>query len=236
MKPPEIHRFVVGPLATNCYVLAAGGRAIVVDPGDEAHRLIQWLETRGLRPAGIVNTHAHFDHLLAVEPLRQRYRIPFYLHRDEIPVLRRQRRYLLDNFGLDPGEPPEPNQLLTDGQGLCLPADGPLQVVSQNSSHAEGFLICLEVVHTPGHSPGSVCYRGEGFAFVGDLIFQDSVGRADLRGSDPEALRRSLKRLLTTWPPDTVLYPGHGPETTLARECRHNPFLLQWFPDLCPGT
>ncbi len=233
----EIHRLTVGPLNTNCYLVAAGGVALVVDPGDEAPRILQELERRGLVPAGIVLTHAHFDHLLAVRPLQTRLGLPLALHEAEVPVLQRQRAYLLENFGLDPGEMPTPDLLLREGdrigwahgtftvlrdsqvlQGQAPPADTPR----------------LQVVHTPGHSPGSVCLKDEGFAFVGDLIFRDSVGRADLRGSDPQALRRSLRRLLETWPPETVLYPGHGSETTLGRECRHNPFLRQWFPDLCP--
>ncbi len=229
---PEIHRFVVGPLATNCYVLVANHRALIVDPGDEAPRLQQWLLAQDLNPAGIINTHAHFDHLLAVAPLRDRFQIPFALHAEELPVLHRQRDYLLQHFGYDPGDPPEPDLLLQDGHWICIPPSGPLQI--HPGSPDPQAVFCLQVVHTPGHSPGSVCYRGPGFALVGDLIFQNSVGRADLRGSDPARLRRSLRRILTEWPRDTVLYPGHGPFTTLQRECQHNPFLREWFPDLCP--
>ncbi len=230
---PEVHRFVVGPLSTNCYVLVAGQRALVVDPGDEAPRIQAWLEERHLIPAGIVNTHAHFDHLLGVAPLQSHFGVPFALHEEERPVLHRQRAYLLEHFGYDPGEPPEPDLLLQDHQWVCVEPEGPMTVAAAPSREA---LFCLQVVHTPGHSPGSVCYRAQGFALVGDLIFQGSVGRADLRGSDPERLLRSLRRILTEWPPTLLLYPGHGPETTLGRECQHNPFLLKWFPDRCPGS
>ncbi len=232
----RVHRRVVGPLATNCYLVAAGPYALIVDPGDDAPGLITWMQDLGVQVVGILNTHAHFDHVLALRPLKESLGLPHALHHEEVPVLQRQRAYLLEHFGLDPGEMPTPEVLLQDGDAVYW-SHGVFTVVRNGEviwgeappAHSPG----LQVVHTPGHSPGSVCFRGPDFALVGDLLFEGSVGRADLRGSDPAALRRSLRRILEDWPPETRIYPGHGPETTLARECRHNPFLLEWFPDLC---
>ena len=204
-----IETLQLGPIGTNAYIVGdpATHRAAIVDPGDEARRLLTVLARLGLSADVIVATHAHFDHVGAVRPLVEATGAPFLLFEDELPVLEvaADRAAL---FGITIPAPPAPDRLLHEDD-----------VVSMGGG-------TFRVVHTPGHSPGHMCLLGDGLAFVGDVIFQGSIGRTDLPGGDYNTLIRSIATHLLVLPDNTVLYNGHGPATTVGHERRTNPFLI----------
>lgn len=205
-----IETLQLGPVSTNAYVIGdpAAGSAAVVDPGDEAPRVLALLDRLGLRLETIIVTHAHFDHVGAVGPLVEATHAPFLLFHAELPVLQVAADRAQTLFGLTIPRPPAPDRLLREGDTVTL-GGAPFRVV-----------------HTPGHSPGHMCLIGDGLAFVGDVVFQGSIGRTDLPGADHATLLRSIARHILTLPDDTVLYNGHGPATTVGRERRTNPFLV----------
>jgi glyoxylase-like metal-dependent hydrolase (beta-lactamase superfamily II) len=166
------------------------------------------LDRLGLRLETIIVTHAHFDHVGAVLPLIEATHAPFLLFHAELPVLQVAADRAQTLFGLTIPRPPDPDRLLREGDTVTL-GGAPFRVV-----------------HTPGHSPGHMCLIGDGLAFVGDVVFQGSIGRTDLPGADHATLLRSIARHILTLPDDTVLYNGHGPATTVGRERRTNPFLV----------
>ncbi|MGH2372587.1 MAG: MBL fold metallo-hydrolase [bacterium] len=204
-----IETLQLGPVGTNAYIVGdpATHRAAVVDPGDEPRRLLDVLARVSLRVEVIIATHAHFDHVGAVRPLVEATGAPFLLFEDELPVLEvaADRAAL---FGITIPAPPLPDRLLHEDE-----------MVSMGGG-------TFHVVHTPGHSPGHMCLLGDGLAFVGDVIFQGSIGRTDLPGGDYATLIRSIATHLLVLPDNTVLYNGHGPATTVGRERRTNPFLV----------
>jgi glyoxylase-like metal-dependent hydrolase (beta-lactamase superfamily II) len=187
--------------------------AIVIDPGEEADRLIQELEIHNLQLGVILATHAHLDHLGAVDELQRQSGAPFCLPEGEREVL----GWLPDSyqlFGLPARAAPHVDQWLSPDLVNLSEIFSPNQL---------GFLDIL--VHpSAGHSPGGVCYQIGNHWFVGDTLFQSSVGRVDLPGGDWSELQESLRALLRL-PDDTFIYPGHGPETTIGREKMTNPFL-----------
>jgi len=190
----RVLRFGPGPLGSNVYALEDGGEVLVVDAGGGIVELAEWVRRGGLEVVGVVLTHGHFDHAaeagLAEKLLGARPR----LHPDDVLILRGSWRWA----GL-PGDPPEVSADLAEGVEVRV---GSLSV---------------EVMHLPGHTPGSVAFYCPGIAFTGDVLFRGAVGRTDLPLSDPEAMEASLRRLAEL-PPDTVVYPGHGPPTTIGRE------------------
>lgn len=212
-----IETLQLGPIGTNAYIVGdpATHRAAVVDPGDEAPRLLAVTSRLNLTVELIVATHAHFDHVGAVRPLVEATGAPFLLFEDELPVLEvaADRAAL---FGIAIPAPPSPDRLLHEGD-----------VVSMGGGS-------FRVVHTPGHSPGHMCLLGDGVAFVGDVVFQGSIGRTDLPGGDYDTLIRSIATHLLVLPDNTVLYNGHGPATTVGRERRTNPFLVGLNPTTRP--
>ncbi len=201
-----IEQLPVGPLLANCYLVAdeASRRAIVVDPGDEGPRIAAMIERLRLAVDFIVLTHGHFDHLGAVGPIRAVTGAPVVVHEAEQETMRAPKLFA----GLEIEEPLVPDRLLKDGETLIVGAHR------------------LTVVHTPGHSPGHITLVGEGLALVGDVIFAGSIGRTDLPGGDFVTLMNSITRHILTLPDETVLYPGHGPATTVGRERATNPFLV----------
>ncbi|HVP39762.1 MAG TPA: MBL fold metallo-hydrolase [Candidatus Saccharimonadales bacterium] len=208
MKPPgRVHALVVGPFESNTYVVSDGGQALVVDPGAEAGRTRAWVDAHRLKVQAIVLTHGHLDHVGAVAELERAWDVDSYLHPAD--------RFLLDllpetcaRYGIEPPyERPARVRELRSGAVFRAGAAG------------------LTVAETPGHSPGGVVLVGPGFALTGDLIFAGSVGRTDLPGSDPRQLLDSIERAVLVLPGTTVLYPGHGPATTVDSERRGNPFL-----------
>lgn len=206
-----VEQFAVGPLQCNCVVLADDltKRAIVIDPGDEVDRIYAVLHERGLQLAGIVATHAHIDHVGALAQLKERTGAPTMLHEADVPLYE---QLALQASWLGIPVPPTTtiDRLVLDGDELAF------------GKHA------LRVVHTPGHSPGSISLvldQQQPTVFSGDTLFAGSVGRTDLWGGSFESLLRSITRRLLTLPDDAVVIPGHGPRTTVGAERESNPFL-----------
>ena len=202
----NLQAFTVGPLQENCYLLSDAGQAVLIDPGDEAGRLLGALEELELTAVWL--THAHFDHVGALADILDRSSVPVYLHPDDWE--------LLDNaaasaayFGLTLRQPEVEPSPLTHGQVMKM---GKLEAS------------CL---YTPGHAPGHVSFYvpAAGFVLAGDALFQGSVGRTDLPGGDHAQLLASIRRELLTLPDETRVLPGHGPETTVGAERLSNPFL-----------
>ena len=196
----------VGDLATNCYLFfdEAGRRCLVIDPGAEAERILSLIAAEKLLPQAVVLTHAHPDHLEAAAAVTGRFRIPLWVHEADEKLMRSPAgRDLAAMFGV---EPPAAGRLLVDGDLL----------------HAGNLE--LKVIHSPGHSPGSILLHGAGLLFTGDTLFRGDVGRTDLPGGSEEELRRSLDRI-REFPPATVILPGHGPASVLEQELLDNPYL-----------
>jgi glyoxylase-like metal-dependent hydrolase (beta-lactamase superfamily II) len=197
----------VGPLAANAYIVwhAATGKAAVVDPGDEGEEILRGVTDRGLTLDKILITHGHFDHVGGVRFLKERTGAAVYIHRDEVARMRAAPRQGA-MFGLGVSEPPAPDALVGEGDVVTL-ADQEFRVL-----------------HTPGHTPGHVAFVCGRLAFVGDLIFAGSIGRTDLPGGSHADLLRAVREKIFTLPDETILFPGHGPATTVGEEKRTNPF------------
>jgi hydroxyacylglutathione hydrolase len=208
----EVRMFTVGPVAENCYLLRRDDseRALIVDPGDEAERVLRPVDELGLTVEAILITHCHFDHIGAVAPLAHKTGAPVYCPQIEVPVLADIMSFVpWPGFG--PYESYEADETVSGGETLEL----------------AGFE--LDVIFTPGHSPGHVTYsvRGEDAIFSGDVLFQGSVGRVDLPGGDWATLLESIRTLVEKHPPQTTVYPGHMGTTTLGAERAGNPFLAE---------
>ncbi|HYD53389.1 MAG TPA: MBL fold metallo-hydrolase [Gemmatimonadaceae bacterium] len=197
----------VGPFQENSYLVVdeTAGRCVLVDPGDEPRRLLRMVEASEATLEGIWITHAHIDHVGAVAGVLRELPVPVWLHEADLPLWRaapQQAAY----YGIEFQQPPEPDQRIADGATLRV---GALEFVA---------------MHTPGHAPGHCVLHGHGVALGGDLLFAGSIGRTDLPLADPAAMQRSLDRVLEL-SDETVVYPGHGPPTTIGEEREHNPFL-----------
>jgi hydroxyacylglutathione hydrolase len=206
----QIETLVVGPLQVNCYVIAdpETRAAIIIDPGDEAEKIIAWVKRLGVTPERIVNTHAHFDHILAVDAVRDAFGIPFWIHRAAVPLLERAPLQAA-MFGMQVDHGPTADHLFDDGALI------------------EWGNLCFDVVHTPGHSPDgcTLLTADRAVCISGDTLFAGSVGRWDLPSSNFETLMNSLRATYLPLPDETRVYPGHGPATTMALERRRNPFI-----------
>jgi hydroxyacylglutathione hydrolase len=203
-----VDRRELGPAATNCYVVRAepGAReAAVVDPGGDATRLLEELKTLGAGCDGILITHSHWDHLGAVADLAESTAARVYVPAVEATVLA------------------QPAAFYPDVSIRPYQAD----VLVEGGETVEVAGISFETVAVPGHSPGHVAYFAEGALFSGDVLFAGSVGRTDIPFADWDALVGSIRALVDRYPPETVVYPGHGPETTLGAELAGNPFLAE---------
>jgi len=210
MSTPDVRSFTVGPVQENCYIVRADGaseRALIVDPGDEPERLLEAAQALGVTLEAILLTHTHFDHLGAVAPVARATGAPVYCPKLERGVLADVMRWVPPGFG--PFESYEADHTLTGGEHLTLAG------------------IDIEVLFTPGHSPGHLTYAIPGGLLSGDVLFQGSVGRVDLPGGDWPTLERSIASLIASFPPETVVYPGHMGVTTLGRERDTNPFLTE---------
>jgi len=207
----EVRQLTVGPIAENCFILRpeGGGKALVLDPGEEAERILAAVEETGAEVEAILITHCHFDHIGAVAPVAKATGAPVYCPELEVPVLADIMSYTMPGFG--PFEGYEADETVAGGETLELAG------------------LSLDVVFTPGHSPGHVTYsvRGEEAIFSGDVLFQGSVGRVDLPGGDGPTLLRSIQGLIEAHSPETTVYPGHMGTTTLGAERATNPFLAQ---------
>jgi hydroxyacylglutathione hydrolase len=204
-----VDRFALGPLQTNCYVVRADGAAsaaVVVDPGGEALELLAQLERLDTVCAAILVTHGHFDHLGGVADLAESTGAPVYMPNGERDRLERYSEFAPAGM---PGRPHTPDHLLEGGETIEVAG------------------LAFECVSIPGHSPAHVAFQAEGHLFSGDLLFAGSVGRVDLPGGDWDTLLDSVRTLVDRYPPETIVYPGHGPQTTLGAELERNPFLAE---------
>jgi glyoxylase-like metal-dependent hydrolase (beta-lactamase superfamily II) len=208
----DVHGFTVGPVAENCYIVRRSGseHAVLIDPGDDAPRLIAAIDRLGVTIDAIFLTHTHFDHVGAVAPLAAHTKAPVWCPELERHVLADINTYVLwPGFG--PFESYEADHVLTGGETLQLAG------------------LEIDVVFTPGHSPGHVTFAipAEDALFSGDVLFQGSIGRTDLPGGDHPVLIESIGLLLDRYPDQSTVHPGHGGLTTLGAERRSNPFLRE---------
>jgi hydroxyacylglutathione hydrolase len=205
----SIRLVIADPLfQSNCYIVGCPDTAegIVIDPGIRIGDIAAAVKEEGIQVTAVVNTHGHLDHVAGAAEARRIFNAPFLLHEAESVILAN-----LDNsaanFGLPPVEHPQVDRWLTDGEVVKFGKQS------------------LKVLHTPGHTPGGICLLGDGHLFSGDTIFSGSIGRHDFFGGDFETLMNSIMNRILTLPEETVIHPGHGPETTVGREKALNPFL-----------
>jgi glyoxylase-like metal-dependent hydrolase (beta-lactamase superfamily II) len=203
-----VEQLSLGPLGTNCYVVRGGSaakEAVVVDPSGDATELRLLLARMGASCAAILVTHGHWDHLLGVADLAEGTSAPVYMAEGE--------RELLEQAAFAPVElrmrPYTPDVLLEGGESIEVAG------------------IAFDVLSVPGHSPAHLAYHTDGVLFSGDVLFAGSVGRTDLPGGDWETLLGSIRSLVDAYPPETIVYSGHGPATTLGAELERNPFLAE---------
>lgn len=206
----DVRQLTVGPVAENCYLVRREGsdRGLVVDPGEEAERILAEVDAMGMGVEAILVTHCHFDHIGAVAPVARETGAPVYCPEIEVPVLADIMSFV-PWAGFGPFESYDADETVSGGEALELAG------------------LTLDVVFTPGHSPGHVTYavRDEDALFSGDVLFQGSVGRVDLPGGDGPTLMRSIQGLVEAYPDEAVVYPGHMGLTTLGTERATNPFL-----------
>ncbi len=203
----EYKTIQVGALETNCYVIFnEENSAIILDPGGEGEKISLFIEEKKLRPLMIINTHGHADHCGANKFLKEKYSIPILLHRDDIEILNSfENQFIFPLMGGNPS--PNPDKFLKDGDFI------------------EFGETSLKIIHTPGHTPGSISIFADGILFSGDLIFSGSVGRTDLPGGSWNQLINSIKNKILTLSDETIILPGHGPSTTVKEERENNPFI-----------
>lgn len=203
-----IKKLEVGPIMANCFILGCEDtrETVVIDPGDDPDRILMILAKEKLTVKYLINTHGHFDHVGANRRMKEVTGAKLAIHPEDVPMLSELSRSAA-SFGLSAENSPEPDLLLQDKDTVRFGN------------------ITLTVIHTPGHSRGGIALYTPGHLFAGDTLFAGSIGRTDLPGGDYDTLIASIKQKLLVLPDDTVVYTGHGPETTIADEKRMNPFL-----------
>ncbi|MFH0912699.1 MAG: MBL fold metallo-hydrolase [Candidatus Omnitrophota bacterium] len=198
----------VGPVEVNCYILAAGigQRAIIIDPGGDEQKIERVLKKYDLKPEFIINTHGHFDHIACDD----KFAVPVYIHREDLALLK-DPKLNLSSFFMSPFSLESEIKILQDKEIIEL---GQIQ---------------LEVMHVPGHTPGGIALLlkkpKDKILFTGDTLFCQGIGRTDFPGADEMLLVESIKEKLLCLSDDTIIYPGHGPSSTIAEEKKNNPFL-----------
>lgn len=205
-----IKKFIVGPLENNCYVIAddKSKECLIIDPGDEPDRILDFIEDNHLKAKYIVCTHGHFDHVGAVSDIKSQTGAEVVIHSDDLEIYRKTREQG-SMWGFEVDAQTEPDLFVSDGDSVSI---GDLK---------------FEVLHTPGHSPGGICLYGEGILVTGDTLFAGSVGRTDLYGGDVRRLKESFGRLVSL-PENVKVLPGHGPESTIGREKIANFFSAEY--------
>ena len=203
------HSLVVGPLGVNCYILGCGEtrEGVVVDPGGDAGKIAAAVEQLGLKIVHIINTHGHFDHVGANRTLLERFGADLLIHAADAPMLNRAAD-IARSYGVPGENSPQPGSFLSDGMEIT-------------------FGKCrMTVQHTPGHTPGGCCLyiEAEKKVITGDTLFADSIGRTDLPGGSHEQLLESIRTKLFTLPDEVLVYPGHGPDSSIGHEKCYNPY------------
>lgn len=196
----------VGELEVNCYILSSEKtkNAILVDPGDDYPKIKSFLEKQKLSPRFILHTHGHFDHIGA----DNEFGLPVYAHRLDAELLRSPKKNLSDFFS---------SSFQVNAQTHILEDK---EIVRLDE-------LSLEVIHTPGHTPGGICLKSGNVIFTGDTLFAGGIGRTDFPGASEERLIQSIEERLMVFPDETLIYPGHGPSSTIGRERKRNPFLCK---------
>lgn len=204
----RVEAYQVGPLENNTFLVVDPGtsEAVLVDPSMDSDPLVESIRSRKLVLKAILNTHGHFDHTFNNGLFSTAFGCPIRIHEGDLELLRDMQRHA-ELFGFHADPSPEPSRLLRAGEEIPV---------------GEGR---LRVLHTPGHSPGGVCFASEGFVLCGDTLFAQSIGRTDLPGGDYETLVSSIRTELYALPDATEVHPGHGPSTLIGYEKRHNPFV-----------
>jgi len=202
-----LKKLVAGPFATNCYIVGSeeNNEGMIIDPGDEAGQILKSVKDLGRNIKVIVLTHGHLDHIGALEEVKEATGAEIAIHTDDAYFL--QKRPLQAAFGFSYPDTPPPDRLLNGGDSIDI-----------------GDISFL-VIHTPGHSPGSICLLGKGVVFSGDTLFNYGIGRTDFPGGSYNQLMNSIHTRLMILPDDIIVYPGHGPDTTIGTERRGNPFI-----------
>ncbi len=198
----------VGPIMANCFIVGCQEtmQAAIIDPGDEAEKILQSVADSNLEVKTIINTHGHFDHVSANKGIHAATNAPILIHALDAPMLEHISASAA-NWGLSAENSPVPDRTLDDGDTIVFGK------------------ITLNVLHTPGHTPGGISLFTEGHVFVGDTLFAGSIGRTDFPGGDFTTLKSSIQDKLFTLGDDVRVYTGHGPETTIGHEKQHNPFV-----------
>ncbi len=204
----KVEKLVVGEMQANCYLAwdEQSKEAVVIDPGGDADTIVDAISRNSLKVIHIIDTHAHVDHVGANDLIRQKTEASLFIHSADVSLLQDLELNLSQMLGREKNFLP-PTGVLEDKDKLKL----------------KGF--DLEVLHTPGHTPGSVCLYGDGRLFSGDTLFAGGVGRTDLPGGNFKQLKDSLEHKILKLSDKVVVYPGHGPNTTIGKERRDNPFL-----------
>lgn len=205
----KFENVIVGALETNCYLVYCEetSECAVVDPGAEPEKIFLAIADSGLKPVVLINTHGHIDHIGANKDIIDKFGIPLFLHAGDGPLLNSALQSEIGLF-LAAKESPFPDRYLKDGEEVTI---------------GKGM---LRVIHTPGHSPGSISLLGDGFLLSGDSLFCGGVGRTDLPGGSWRELASSIRNKILTLPGDLLILPGHGPHTTVDEEISSNPFIV----------
>jgi glyoxylase-like metal-dependent hydrolase (beta-lactamase superfamily II) len=204
----QVEPLIVGPLFSNCYIVWDEDKkeGAVIDPGDDADNILKVVKELGIKIKYILVTHGHFDHVGAVAPLRRELKVEFLAHKDDFFFIENGEN-AANRWGVAIEQPPKPDRFIDDGEKIMV---GNFEI---------------EVLHTPGHSPGGVSFLNDSMVFAGDTLFQGSIGRTDFRKGSIEDLSKSIKTRLYTLPDDTLVYTGHGPVTTIGDEKKYNTFV-----------
>ena len=203
-----IKKLEVGPIMANCFILGCETtkEAVVIDPGDDADRILMELANLKLKVKYLINTHGHFDHVGANKRMKKATGALIAIHPEDEPMFSMLSQ-AARRFGVESENSPPADLHLNDGDKVKFGE------------------ITLKVIHTPGHSKGGICLYTDGHLFAGDTLFANSIGRTDLPGGDYDTLISSIKQKVFSFDDDTIVYTGHGPETSIGREKATNPFL-----------